>query len=518
MSDSRVVTVNLTRAGDLLQARFFFAGLRKRYPNSELVLVTLPGFRETAQLLPHVDTIVTFDVDALVAPLRSAGGSTSTALVTARDFLADQHLSHASILHNMSHTPQAAMLCAAISARDVYGLLQGRSGLRACRGRWYQYLLSTIRSRSANPFNLVEIFARCSGDDSALQMPAELKFEVCNEHTVRAKLEKHGLVWQQPFIVMIPGASAGNRQWPAGAFATMARALSQNGVRSLIVGGTGDAGLGSEIEKQSGGAAVSLCGMTTFAELHALLRQAKLALGNDTGPLHLAAAVGTPCVGLYIGPADAKDTAPYGVGHHIFQANRVDGPCDYREQCGSCDCKEQIKVSSVLEIALQVLGLAPKASDRASAETVTTHLDSSGYLELRASTSGRFAGQAAQRELWRFILSDIGSASRHVSSQDSKYGDELARFARRVLTQVQTDPTQLRPSLIDTLILELTRANPFVQSFAAYLKLRLDLAPKHPLYYLAALNETLSILIRAARAEVETVQPQGQPIVARASA
>ncbi len=126
-------------------------------------------------------------------------------------------------------------------------------------------------------------------------------------------------------VVMNPGAGWGSKLWPVERFAAVAGELRQrHGVRSLVVWGGGDERAAAEqIVADAGGAAI-LAPATTLQDLGEVCRQARLFISSDTGPLHLAAAVGTPCVGLF-GPVPANRNGPYGPRHVT-----VEPPADLR--------------------------------------------------------------------------------------------------------------------------------------------------------------------------------------------
>ncbi len=123
-----------------------------------------------------------------------------------------------------------------------------------------------------------------------------------------AELEHRGLAAAE-FAVINPGAGWGAKQWPAERYAEVARGLGQCGVPSVINFGGGEEELARAVEESSGGAARALgCGI---GQLMALLRRARLFLGGDTGPLHLAAALGVPVVAIF-GPTDPARNGPFG--------------------------------------------------------------------------------------------------------------------------------------------------------------------------------------------------------------
>jgi heptosyltransferase-1 len=112
------------------------------------------------------------------------------------------------------------------------------------------------------------------------------------------------------FAIVNPGAGWGAKRWPADRYGQLARALAKCGVRPIVNYGPGEESLAQETEAASDGAAKALpCSIT---ELIALTRRAKLFVGGDTGPLHLAAALRVPVVAIF-GPTDPARNGPYGI-------------------------------------------------------------------------------------------------------------------------------------------------------------------------------------------------------------
>ena len=123
------------------------------------------------------------------------------------------------------------------------------------------------------------------------------------------------------YAVINVGAGWPSKLWPADRFARVARYLGEQRAMSSIVVWHGDErDMAVEVVSASGGHA-HLAPVTNLQELATLSRSARLFVGADTGPLHLAAAVGTPCVGLY-GPTDPSHCGPYGTTHQIVEPDR----------------------------------------------------------------------------------------------------------------------------------------------------------------------------------------------------
>lgn len=155
-----------------------------------------------------------------------------------------------------------------------------------------------------------------------------VQFQVPERDEERQTAERHIAEMEiaSGYAIMNPGAGWPSKLWPLERYAAVARHLDAAWrLPTLIVwAGEGERAMADAIVRVSGGAA-RMAPSTTLPELAAMSRRAKLFLGSDTGPLHLAAAVGTPCVGLY-GPWPADRHGPYGSQHIALQKMHFDGP------------------------------------------------------------------------------------------------------------------------------------------------------------------------------------------------
>ncbi len=116
-----------------------------------------------------------------------------------------------------------------------------------------------------------------------------------------------------PTVLLVPGSSPHRpaKRWPVARFGALARLLLSRGLQPVIVGGASDVPLAAEIVRICP-AARDLTGRTTLLELAAIASRTSLAIGNDTGPMHLAAAMGCPAVVLFSCESDPALTAPLG--------------------------------------------------------------------------------------------------------------------------------------------------------------------------------------------------------------
>jgi len=121
------------------------------------------------------------------------------------------------------------------------------------------------------------------------------------------------LVPRAPYVVLHPGTSVPARAWAADRFAETAQLLQHDGWAVVVTGGPGEVGLTARVAGHGGTRLTDLGGLTTTAQLAAVLQGARAVVAGNTGPAHLAAATGTPVVSLFAPTVPVDRWAPYGV-------------------------------------------------------------------------------------------------------------------------------------------------------------------------------------------------------------
>jgi heptosyltransferase-1 len=172
--------------------------------------------------------------------------------------------------------------------------------------------------------------------------PAEFRFAVDDadrEHVA-------GLIPEgTDYAVMMPGTNWETKRWPAARFGELVKPLKEQlGLETVVAGSKGDAGMARQIP-----AKFDLTGKTNLRQIVALLERAKLVIGNDTGPMHMAAAMGIPLVAPY-GPTDSIRTGPYGREESVVRLALPCSPC-YSRTCSHRSCMEWLQGEAVMEIA-----------------------------------------------------------------------------------------------------------------------------------------------------------------------
>jgi ADP-heptose:LPS heptosyltransferase len=156
-----------------------------------------------------------------------------------------------------------------------------------------------------------------------------IEFPIADVHspTARDLVAKAG----RGFAIINPGAAWPNKQWPPERFGAVAKALAdRHGLRSIVIWGPGEEDLARAVGLAAGGA-VEVAPKTGLHDLIALSRSAKLIVSGDTGPLHIACALGVPAVAVF-GPTDADRNGPWAADDLVLSKYR-ECDCHYERRC-----------------------------------------------------------------------------------------------------------------------------------------------------------------------------------------
>ena len=223
------------------------------------------------------------------------------------------------------------------------------------RGNWRAPLLRPAlprpRGRRPQVADYGELLAAMGVAAPADWVP-RLPLSPADRDAGRALVERAGLAGDGPLIGLFPGAEFGpGKRWPWRRFAELARQLRRRlpGARILIVVGPKETWLGVRVHEESGHVHPLAGPDLDLGRLAALLAALDLLVTNDSGPMHLAAALGVRCVALF-GPTDPRRTAPAGDGHQVLYTDRWCSPC-FRRRCPLLHqrCLKDIGVDRVLE-------------------------------------------------------------------------------------------------------------------------------------------------------------------------
>lgn len=161
-------------------------------------------------------------------------------------------------------------------------------------------------------------------------------------------------VMKDPYAVFVPGARWPTKRWPPEYFGELAEIIKNNtSIGSLVVGSRDDEEIGRMIEESSGGSAVSIAGRSSLKELVEVIRNARAVISTDSGPMHIASALGVPIVAIF-GPTSPERTGPYGKNNIVIRSTLKCASC-LKRRCDNFMCMSSIEPKEVADAALRFL-------------------------------------------------------------------------------------------------------------------------------------------------------------------
>ncbi len=344
-----ILAIRLDSLGDVLMTTPALRALKEGRPDRRLTLLTSPAGAIVAPLLPVIDDCVVYDAPWLKATAPRASSEPECAMAGQ---LRQGEFDAAVIFTVYSQNPlPSAFLCymADIPLR-----------LAHCHENPYQLLTDWVRDPEPDSLlrhevrRQLDLVATVGGQTADERL--SLAIPPGTVERVASLLGQLGLDGGQPWVVIHPGVTAPSRQYPPEGFAQVARQLVfEQGCQVVFSGTSPERELVEGIRAAMGAPSFSLAGRLDLAELAALLSLAPLLISNNTGPVHVAAAVGTPVVDLYAltNPQHTPWQVPNRVLFH-------DVPCKYcyKSICpeGHHNCLRLLKPETVVRAAEELLG------------------------------------------------------------------------------------------------------------------------------------------------------------------
>ena len=337
--------------GDLVFALPALEALAAAYPDAEIVLLATAWHRALLEARPGpVDRVVEVP-PGVPGPAGGADPAAEDAFGTA---MRAERFDLALQMHGGGRTSNAVV--AALGARVTAGF---RTPDAPALGRTLPYVylqpeilryLELVALVGAPPVGLEPRLAVTAADRDEAAAVAGGAAAVAGE--------------APPLAVIHPGATDARRRWPTERFAAVARVLAGAGVTVLVSGGTDERELAARVVRESGGIARDVSGRLSLGGLVGLLAGATVVVSNDSGPLHLAAAVGTPTVGVFCGPNVVNSTWPTRERHRPLAALSAACPrCGADTLAGDCGHRDSlvatVRTEDVEAAARDLLDLPP---------------------------------------------------------------------------------------------------------------------------------------------------------------
>jgi lipopolysaccharide heptosyltransferase I len=337
---NRILIVRLSALGDIIHALPVLFAIKRYLPSTAVDWLVEESYASILALVPELDRRIIVRAKSQSASetgaVRFGGG---LGYLRAISFLRAQRYDAAVDLQGLI---KSAVWARASGAQRVIGF--ARDHLREPQA-------ASLYTETVTPPGAGHVIDKNLAVLSALDVPdtpVELRLQAAASPEVTAAIVRAG--GPRKFIVLNPGAAWPNKRWPADRFGAVAAALyRRTRLRSLVTWGPSERTLAESVAASSGGAA-SLAPATSVSDLAVLLRDAAVVVSGDTGPLHIAAAMRTPLVGLY-GPTWPERNGPWDPRDHVV--SRADAcVCHHKREClRGAPCINEISVERVVAAA-----------------------------------------------------------------------------------------------------------------------------------------------------------------------
>ena len=339
LGTNRILVIGPAWVGDMVMVQSLFMALKRQDPNNIIDVVAPAWSAPVLARMPEVRRVIKVDLQHGKLQLaeryrvgKSLRGEYDRAIVLPRTF-------KSALIPFFAKIPQ----------RTAY------------RGEMRFGIVNDMRVLDTSlTYKAVEKYLQLGAVPEKInqEQPPEIhypKLVVDNSKRHQAAI-KLGIDDSTPMIAFMPGAEFGpTKQWPGKHFGELATRFKQLGYNIYVFGSAKDHAIGEEIVQASIGDAENLCGKTSLEEVADLLSLAKVAITNDSGLMHIAAAVGRPIVAIY-GAITPKYTPPLTDKKEIQYLGLDCSPC-WKKQCpyGHYDCLNNIEVEKVFLSAQKFL-------------------------------------------------------------------------------------------------------------------------------------------------------------------
>ncbi|MBU0571109.1 MAG: glycosyltransferase family 9 protein [Candidatus Omnitrophica bacterium] len=315
----RIILFRQGQFGDTVVTFPIFEALQRLYPQVPLVLCSnhfkkgkYVQSADVARLSPHISEVVTYDVESNVV---QKFYELKNKLNVRKDDL-------------LIYLPYSTVRRYQIVRDWIFFKMLNFKNIVCFKEMWsWTYVYEKQAYELPKESERMLRFLRLAGIPVELPDKCLLNFK---EDWVQAKWDEWGINGAD-VLVVCPGSKMKSKHWPVERYIRAGREWNRRtGMKLVVVGGPEEAGLAEMITKHWIGYGFSACG-ATLQETAAILSRAKAYLGNDTGSMHLAALMGTPCVAIFSAIEQSKLWYPYGNNHKVL-----------REEIECKNCKREV--------------------------------------------------------------------------------------------------------------------------------------------------------------------------------
>ena len=325
----RILIIKPSAIGDIVHALPAAARLRRLWPQAHLSWLATPACAGLLEGHPMIDQVILFDRRGMARWWRSWRSASAVRALSRR--LKEGRFD---LVVDLQGLFRSGYLAFKTGAPVRVGLASAREGA----GLFYTHAIDDSPADRHAIDRCLDVTRALGCPDG----PVEFVFGVNDADRSAAAEMVKGI---GRFAALLPGTNWSTKRWPAAHFAELARLLRERlGLQSVVAGGGDAAELAGLIP-----GAVNLAGRTTLNQLTALLERADLVVANDSGPMHIASALGRPLVALF-GPTHPVRTGPYGRPDTVLRLAMPCAPC-YSRSCCHQSCLRWLTAEQALNKA-----------------------------------------------------------------------------------------------------------------------------------------------------------------------
>jgi len=326
----KILIIKPSSLGDVVHSLPFLNVLKDNFPKAEIHWIIAKGLNELLEGHPMINKLWIINKDAWKR-IKSVRITIKELRALFKSLKAEKY----DLVVDLQGLLRSGIIAKATGAPVRVGFKEAREGSRF----FYTHTVRSGKDVHAVDRNL-EIAKFLGCDISDIRFPFPLSFS--RQLSAASGGISHQL--HKEYAVMAPGARWETKRWHPERFGKLAAMLPVN---SVVVGGKSDIDTADIVVKNSRSNALSVAGKTTLRELIEIIRNARFVITNDSGPMHIAAALGVPVFAIF-GPTNPMRTGPYGSSHVIIKKDLECSPC-YKKKCRNVQCMEEIKVNDVAE-------------------------------------------------------------------------------------------------------------------------------------------------------------------------
>ena len=386
--------------GDFLQTTPLLYRIKRKYPEARLSVLVDAKCVEIASGVSLIDEIIPFDIGSVYQKINNDDNSIYEKYIFLDGRLKTFREKHFDLVYNINFSKIAALLVCFFPDSRIIGYRLKPSTHELLMPGWAGFMLQLMRDRKLMRINLVDLLAgyESLNPHSGLSPFFNVKESQAAAAAAAADDDDDGSAGlnKGPLIGLQLGCGGDLRRWPAAFFAELAvRLIYDFKARIILFGSKAEIVLGKKFKKKlrlyDRNQALDknledLTGKTNISQLAAALKRCDLLITGDTGTMHLATAVGTKALALFMGPALCHETGPYGQGHYVIQAHMPCCPCtEGKDLCRNPICRQLIKPKMVFDLISHIFKANPKNSIKYFTDRDQIFSDSRNYVQIYKS-------------------------------------------------------------------------------------------------------------------------------------